>query len=261
MSDAPKILKMFNISVRDEILSTIKNGGSDSFFIFSGPPQFSNLASGTISDSLLCPLLYTTNFTEPNRPTNASNVASMGSDRFVESVNTAIPMPGQISVGANALITGSPKDGADSENWNLLKKLYYSYILNPRFSTWLGEGGKMYGDMSKDRRVVAPEAKAIWGNFNIPPIYQVRIGILAIALTSSLDVLSVNYYEGVKIKDIGGFTMNAGVQQPTMYSGSTGFTGTFTENKTFKTADAKVLAGINPGEETFMEAVLDEYFS
>lgn len=263
----PEILKQFDPKVGDQIHASIRSGSSETFFLFSGPPNFSNLAErGTTlePDLSLCPLLFTTSFAD-GKPTNPyAEYSSMGTSQTYQGGKQIVNGgTRQLSVGANSQVTRNPKSisASTKEDWNLLKRLYYAYITNPVFSAWLGEGGSAYGSEKDNPNAVAPEYSAIWGNFNAPEIYDMPIGILAISLTSSYQPLKMCYYEGVNIKQAAGYDLEAGVGQPVRFAGSRGFSARCTSTVTFTKDEISSLLKVGGEDTGFVTAVLNTYFS
>lgn len=267
------IMQYFDLSVRDQIEAAIKNGASDSFFLFSGTPTFSGLGGVTtfaqgVVNNKLCPLLFATGFQDPDNRAQDGSLMTMGSQQIIAAPSTAAPSPRYIQINAGALVTGSPNRGAggngeDNEQWNLLKRIFYFMIKSDKseISSMFGANGTMYGNEEEKSYAVAPDYNSVWGNFTRSFVYKTPFGLLAVALTKSMGIMSVKYYQGCVLQSVGP-ALTAGINQPIMFSGSNGITATYTKVRTFPISEAKRLVGDGAGsqEAAYLNSVLKAFF-
>ena len=246
--------KFFDLSVVDQVEASLINGASDSFFLFSGPPQFINLTdltsaltgdSSNLQEGGLCPLVFATGFNDADQRPPRGNLVSIGTQKTIAAPSTGAPMPRAIDITAGALVTSNPGGvgaGTTGEKWNFLKRLYYFLITNPNMSVLLGDGGGMYGNEAYMPNAPAPDYKSVWGNFGKSIIYDTPIGIMAIALSKAGEVLTVKYYQGCILQSPGP-QLGATVNQAIMFSGSRGARLTYTDVVTFSLAESKNIVG------------------
>ena len=150
--------KFFDLSVVDQVEASLINGASDSFFLFSGPPQFDSLSDLTsalggdaskLQPGGLCPLVFATGFNDADQRPPRGNLVSIGTQKTIAAPSTGAPMPRAIDITAGALVTSNPGGvgvGESGEKWNFLKRLYYFLITNTAMADLLGEGGGLYGN-------------------------------------------------------------------------------------------------------------------
>ena len=269
--------KFFDLSVRDQIEASLMNGGGDCFFLFSGPPLFSSIGAdltgaleqtGTPGDptKFLCPLLFTTNFSDPDMRPPDGVLASFGTMKTIAAPSMSNPAPRSIAIGSMALVTSKPGRGAidRDERWNILKRMYWW-----AHESTEGEVQKLFqpnqgfiGDEREYPHAIAPEKKGVWGNFSRSSFYKMPLGILAVALSKSAVPISIRYYEGCILQQVGP-QLQAALNQPIIVSGnSTNIQMTYADVKTFDSESAKGISGSNMGAEGLLldavQAVLKE---
>jgi len=263
MSKVKGLSQYFDLTVRDQVEASVLNGGGDSMFLFSGPPSFSKIedsnfvalgseGAAAIGDNWLCPLLFTSSFSDPDYRPPDGQLASFGTQKTIAAPSFSNPAPRSLMIGSMALVTAHPKRGtldADEkkEHWNMLKRLYYWLIQqqtpNADVAKLFAVDGGYIGDEKTYPQAIAPEMGMAFGNFARSSFYKIPIGIFAVALNKSAEPLSIRYYEGVTLQNVGP-QLQAGLNQPTMLSGnSTNMQMTYTEVKTFTRAQGKSLTG------------------
>lgn len=262
------IMSHFDLSIRDQIEASLLNGASDSFFLFSGPPEFGSLAlSGVNNQDLsnnggLCPLLFATSFVDPDdRPMDGA-LMSMGTQKVIAAPSTSAPNLRRVQVGAGALVTKKPGRGATAdERWNFLKRIFYFCIVNSEMAPYFGEGGSFYGDETVIPHAVAPEYKSVWGNFGRSFVYKSPFGLLAVAVSKSGIPLTVKYYQGCVLQNVGP-QLTAGINQPIIFAGSNGFAATYATVKTFTENDATAITtAASTAEAQYMNTFLSTFFN
>ncbi|MFA5457370.1 MAG: hypothetical protein WC261_07040 [Synergistaceae bacterium] len=263
------IMSHFDLSIRDQIEASMLNGASDSFFLFSGPPQFESIALDAIKNSDLnatngglCPLLFATSFVDPDdRPMDGS-LMSMGTQKVIAAPSTSAPNLRRVQVGAGALVTKKPGRGTDgaTEHWNFLKRVFYFCIVNSEMSGYFGEKGSFYGDETTNPNAVAPEYGTVWGNFGRSFVYKTPFGLMAVAVSKSGIPLTIKYYQGCVLQQVGP-QLTAGINQPIIFAGSNGFSATYATVKTFtRQAAGDILITGNTDEAGYMKTFLNTFF-
>lgn len=265
------ITKYFDLSIRDQVEASLMNGAGDSFFLFSGAPEFKSISDavlgGNIESSGLCPLLFTTAFVDPDDRAMDGPLHSIGTRKVITGPSVAPANPRRIQVNAGALVTRRPGIGGtvsgthSAEKWNFLKRLFYFAITSddPLITTYFGENGSMYGNELSNPHAVAPEYKDVWGNFGRSFVYKSPLGLLAVALSSSGKPLSVKYYQGAVLQQVGP-QLQAGVGQATSFSGTNGFSALFTDVKTFTSTESDSFVNAGSEEAEYMNAYLGAFF-
>jgi len=278
------ISQFFDLTVRDQVEAQILNGGGDNFFLFSGPPSFNKITTGLAkatggdlegvqsdgseADPWLCPLLFTSSFSDPDYRPPDGQLGSFGTQKTIAAPSFSNPAPRSIMVGSMALVTAHPKRGKLSaeqqqEQWNMLKRLYYWMIQNrenyPEIEAVFATDKGYIGNEKNFPQAIAPQIEMAFGNFARSSFYKIPIGIMAVALNKSAEPLSVRYYEGVTIQGVGP-QLQAGLNQPIMLSGnSTNMQMTYTEVNTFTKEQAKNLVGTADNAEQLIYNVISKF--
>lgn len=249
---ASELANFFDITLRDSIDAQLRNGSSDSFFLFSGPPAFTRLASGKAD--ALCPLLYTNSFNDPDGRPGDMPVGSFGTSKVVMANSGSNPGPRSLQIGSAPLVTSHPKGpgsstdypGLDitSSKWNFLKRLFYWLIEEEE----LVRVALLSPYIGQDKiEAIAPDINDIFQNFSRSPFYKIPFGIFAIALTKNMETLSAIYYEGCTLQDVGG-QLTAGMGMPIQLTGSSGAAITYT--KPYRLTEAQVTSIVSYSQGT-----------
>lgn len=257
------IKKHFDLSIRDQIEATIKNGGSDNFFIFSGPPQFDkigddvtdNINAAEVGDlNVLCPLLFTTSFTQgDNRPPTGEHV-STGTGKRITAASAGMSVSGQLQIGANHPVTGRPGRGgitedAKKEQWNFLKRLYFWLINDSDAKAKIfGEGKGFIGNEKEFPHAVAPDKYSIWGNFSKSALYTFPFGLFVVLLSNSGEPIKGSYYEGC-LPLAGGPSIDVRVGSVASVSGFSGMPCSYVDVHTFSMDTVTSMIGNGTGDE------------
>lgn len=219
------LASFFDITLKDSMDAQLRNGGSDTFFLFSGPPSFNRLKER--SDSL-CPLLFTNSFNDPDGRPGDIPVGSFGTSKVVMANSGSNPGPRSLQIGSAPLVTSNPSGASLEEagvsktaKWNFLKRLFYWLIVSEAttgiraalLDPYIGASGKI--------EPVAPSYDDIFMNFSRSAFYKIPFGIFAVALTKNMGNLAVMYYEGCTLQDVGG-QLTTGMGMPIQLTGSSG---------------------------------------
>jgi hypothetical protein len=230
---ARNVASFFDITLRNHVDAQLRNGGSDSFFLFSGPPSFIRLASKPDS---LCPLLFTNSFNDPDGRPGDMPVGSFGTSKVVMANSGSNPGPRSLQIGSAPLVTSHPFGADTSSKWNFLKRLFYWLIVkedkdikDALLMPYIGSSGRL--------EPVAPSINDLFLNFSRSSFYKIPFGIFALALTKNMESLSVTYYEGCTLQDVGG-QLTAGMGMPIQLTGSSGAAITYI--KPVRLTDAEV---------------------
>lgn len=218
------IENFFDISMRDSVDAQLRNGSSDSFFIFSGPPSFLYLAQNS---NLLCPLLFTNSFNDPDGRPGDLPVGSFGTNKVVMANSGSNPGPRSIQIGSAPLVTSHPDKTDTVSKWNFMKRLFYWLIMIEDTTIKDALLTPHIGKASDVINPIAPSINDIFTNFSRSPFYKTPFGILAIALTKGRENLTFHYYEGCTLQDVGG-QLTAGMGMPIQLTGSSGAAMTYT---------------------------------
>lgn len=275
MADSSFFTNLFDISVRDQVSLALSNSASDTFFLLSGPPSFSDLSkSGAASSqdtaeagqfddyaSLLCPLLFSQSFVDSEQKMPDQQIGSLGTSNTVTAPSGATVTSKTITVQAAAYVTAKPFAGDSQEKavrrtgllapqyllngkphcWNMLKRLYYWLITDSDFGPQIAEA--YIGNEAKKPWAVAPEYTAPWGNFAKSDLYKIPFGIMAVVASKDRSPLKITYYEGCVLQGAGYAELSATLQQPVTFAGTGGFQTTFTKRVTFNDEQCKLIAG------------------
>ncbi len=299
---------LFDISVREQIALALCNSASDSFFLLSGPPQFSKLGENpislfngatdvtTVSEgnglTRLCPLLFSQQFTDYEPKTPDPLLYSLGTSNSVVAPSSGVTTQKQISVQAAAYVTRDPwalnnkandtyiQSGSAAafqpldQRWNMLKRLYFWLLNDPNYVEYFSNSDapgsasdKSYiGDESQKPWAVAPDTNAPWGNFAKSDVYKIPFGLMAVVATKDRVPLKITYYEGCLLQNLIGAELNASLNAPVTYAGTSGFTCTFARRKTFSDQECMSIAGnegtdevLSSGTNGLFSAILTDY--
>lgn len=268
------IKKFFDLSIRDQVEASIVNGGSDSFFLFSGPPEFASIAeiageigSGDVGAiNSLCPLLFTTSFQEPDPRPGRGSLATFGGRNTIAAPSTGNPGLRTISIGAMALVTGKPgiglvaepsMTGTSQQHWNLLKRCYW-WALNSEKSqvqALFEEGNGFIGNQKEFPNAIAPDEYSYFGNFGRSAFYDIPIGIMALAINKGGVAISGKYYEGCTLLGTGA-EMVAELNGPTIVTSTNGLNLSFADVNTFtQNESGRITGGETSPELRVMNAI------
>lgn len=233
-SPAQEIASFFDITLRDSVDAQLRNGGSDTFFLFSGPPSFARLKDKPDS---LCPLLFTNSFNDPDGRPGDMPVGSFGTSKVVMANSGSNPGPRSLQIGSAPLVTSHPLGDDNTSKWNFLKRLFFwliekedESIKDALLTPYIGTSGKI--------EPIAPAVTDIFMNFSRSSFYKFPFGIFAVALTKNMENLSVFYYEGCTLQDVGG-QLTTGMGMPIQLTGSSGAAITYVNPVRLTDAEVK----------------------